>query len=258
MNSEKKAGLLFEKEALKEAFPYSLPILPTYILMGGVFGIMMANEGYSVWISLIMSVCIYAGAMQYVAVSLLASGVPLHGIVAISLGINARQFFYAIASLQRYNLGGWRKWYLIFSVTDETFALLNLREQQSKTHNIAIDSHSMQNAQTHNQKVMFYLSFLNHFYWIVGCVGGTLLGSKIAFIQHIKGLDFIIIATFVVLLYENLKSKSNHLPIFIGCITTFVCLIFDRENFLSYSLIIIVCLLLLIQKFLDITKSSPQ
>lgn len=222
--------------AFKEGFKYSLPILATYILMGAVFGIMMAKAGYSARLSLLMSIVIYAGAMQFVAVGLLAGGLPILSIVAICLSINARQFFYAIASLDRYGFRGWRKWYLVFSVTDETFAILNLREQKACIQN---------QDKIHNQKVMFFISLCNHCYWIIGCVGGTLLGGYLSFIQNINGLDFIVIATFTVILYENYKIKSNRVSIGIGMVCTIACLFFDRENFLLYSLVCIFLALLL-------------
>ncbi|RDU73192.1 branched-chain amino acid ABC transporter permease [Helicobacter aurati] len=228
--------------AFQEGFKYSLPILATYLLMGGVFGIMMAEAGYTVWLSLLMSIIIYAGAMQFVAVGLLAGGIPLLSIVAICLSINARQFFYAIASLNRYKLGGWRKWYLVFSVTDETFAILNLREQQTALQN------STQQRDGYNQKVMFFISLCNHCYWIAGCVGGTLLGSSLSFIQDIKGLDFIVVATFTILLYENYKIKSNRISIGIGILCTCICLLIDKEHFLLYSLVCVVFVLLLAYK----------
>lgn len=258
----------------KEALPYSFPIMATYIVMGGVFGVMMANAGYNVWISFLMSCVIYAGAMQYVAVSLLAGNVPLFNIIIIALGINARQFFYAIASLKRYKFHGWRKWYLIFSVTDETFAMLNLREQRlqrnaTQTNNMinpksydntakfqVADSNNFVFLESHNQKVMFYISLLNHIYWIIGCVGGTLLGNHIAFIREIKGLDFIVTATFSVLLYENLKNKNNYTPIFIGIFCTTICFFIDKDNFLSYALVSIICVLLILQKYFYADKDK--
>lgn len=231
--------------ALKEAFPYSVPIMATYVLMGGVFGVMMANLGYSAWLSLIMSVCIYAGAMQYMAVAWLAGGVSFVIIALISLSINARQFFYAIASLKRYSLEGWRRWYLIFSVTDETFALLNLREQN----NIKIES-TIDSMQLHNQKVMFYISLLNHLYWIIGCVCGTILGSELGFIRGIQGLDFIVVATFCVLLYENMRIRNNIVLVLVGVISTLFCFCLDKENFLSYSLVMIVFVALLMRPYM--------
>ncbi len=229
-----------EKKAFLEAFPYSFPIMATYILMGSVFGIMMANAGYSTWISFIMSIIIYAGAMQYIAVAWLAGGIPLVSIAIISLSVNARQFFYAIANLNRYKLGGFRRWYLIFSVTDETFAILSIREQKTKIQD-----------DIYNQKVMFYISFLNHIYWITGCTLGTLLGNSISFIKEVKGLDFIVVATFCVLLYENLRLKSNIIPILVGIISTLVCFIFDKDNFLLYSLILTICILLILQMYIN-------
>ena len=236
-----------EIRALKEAFPYSLPIMATYLLMGAVFGIMMANAGYSPWISLFMSVIIYAGALQYIAVAWLAGGVGFVSIALITLSVNARQFFYAIACLKRYSFGGWRKWYLIFSVTDETFAILNLKEQKSAQAKVMLDS----TQQIHNQKVMFYISLLNHCYWIAGCVCGTILGNEISFIRDIQGLDFIVVATFCVLLYENMRLKENILPIAIGVFSTLFCFVLDREHFLSYALVMIVCVLLIVRKYMQ-------
>ncbi|RDU63576.1 azaleucine resistance protein AzlC [Helicobacter didelphidarum] len=242
----------------KEAFSYTTPIILTYILMGGVFGVMMANAGHSAWISLLMSIIIYAGAMQFVAVSLLLLDISLFNVAAISLSINARQFFYAIASLRRYRIGGWKKWYLVFSVTDETFAILNLREQKLKqqssqdfhTYQSNQNSIIMQQLESSNQQVMFLISLLNQIYWIIGCVGGTLLGSSLSFIHHIQGLEFIVIATFSVLLYENLKYKENWIPICIGIFCTLLCFFVDREHFLSYALVLIVCILCVTQKYI--------
>ncbi len=246
LDSIKGVGLCCnEKQAIKEAFPYSIPIMATYLLMGSVFGIMMANAGYSPWLSFFMSVIIYAGAMQYIAVAWLAGGIGFMSIALISLSINARQFFYAIASLKRYKLHGWRQWYLIFSVTDETFALLNLREQ--KMHNVIAPTDSIQ--QLYNQKVMFYISLFNHCYWITGCVCGTILGNKLSFIRDIQGLDFIVVATFCVLLYENMRIQSNRLPIVVGIFSTLFCFFLDKDNFLSYALVVIVCILLAIQQY---------
>lgn len=234
-----------ESHAFREAFPYSVPIMATYLLMGGVFGIMMANSGYSAWVSLIMSVVIYAGAMQYIAVAWLAGGVGFASIALISLSVNARQFFYAIASLKRYGLNGWRRWYLIFSVTDETFALLNLREQRDVKPETLIDSAQ----QLYNQKVMFYISLLNHCYWILGCVFGTMLGNEFEFIGYIEGLEFIVVATFCVLLYENMRVRGNAISIVVGALSTIFCFCLDSENFLSYSLIMIVFVLLVMRKY---------
>lgn len=225
--------------AFKEGFRYSLPILATYVLMGTMFGIMMAKDGYSTWISLLMSIIIYAGVMQFVAIDLLAGGLPILSIIVICLSINARQFFYAIASLERYKFGSWHKWYLVFSVTDETFAILKLREQKE----------NMQTKDTiYNQKVMFFISLCNHLYWIIGCVSGTFLGGYLSFIQDIKGLDFIVVATFTVILYENYKIKSNRISVGIGIVCTIVCLFFDRDNFLLYSLVCILFALLLVYR----------
>ncbi len=100
-------------------------------------------------------------------------------------------------------------------------------------------------------KIMFYISLLNHCYWIAGCVCGTILGNEISFIRDIQGLDFIVVATFCVLLYENMRLKENMLPIAIGVFGTLFCFVLDREHFLSYALVMIVCVLLIVRKYMQ-------
>ena len=48
-----------------------------YIVLGIGFGILLQNAGYSWLYAVVMSIAIYAGSMQYVAVELLAGGASL-------------------------------------------------------------------------------------------------------------------------------------------------------------------------------------
>ena len=89
--------------ALKEAFPHTLPIFVGYILMGATFGILLQKAGFSwVW-ALGMGVIIYAGAMQFACVALLANGAGLLESFLLSLMINSRQIFYALSALSLFS-----------------------------------------------------------------------------------------------------------------------------------------------------------
>lgn len=59
---------------IKYAFRCSLPVMAGYIVLGMGFGILLESKGYGVWWAFLMSVFIYAGSMQYVAVDLLSGG----------------------------------------------------------------------------------------------------------------------------------------------------------------------------------------
>lgn len=207
--------------ALKDAFPHTIPIMLGYVFMGSVFGILLEKSGYGVLWALAMGVVIYGGTTQFVSVGLMASGVGLWESFLVVSMINARQIFYAISMLERFKKMGKKSYYMIYSLTDETLALLNLKKPKE-----GVD----------RQWFDFFISFLNQIYWIVGSVLGAWLGSKLSFDP--KGLDFVISAIFVVIFIEQWRNKTMRAPALIGIIVSLVCLcIFGAEHFLLPSLV---------------------
>ena len=66
-----------KKRDLKKAFLDTVPVMTGYLFLGFGFGLLMQQKGYGVLWSGAMSVFIYAGSMQYVAVDLLVGGAGL-------------------------------------------------------------------------------------------------------------------------------------------------------------------------------------
>src|SRR5690554_7305588 len=95
-----------------------------YLPLGAAFGILAVEMGLPVWAALLMSLLIYAGAGQFLAVALLAAGAGLVEMAVATLMLNSRHLFYGLSLLKRFQGAGWRKPYLIFSLTDETYSLL--------------------------------------------------------------------------------------------------------------------------------------
>lgn len=221
-----------KSKALKAAFPYTIPILTGYLFLGTAWGILMNSKGYSVlWTSLI-SLFTYAGSMQYVAVSLLALGFNPFSAFLMTLMVNARHLFYGIAMLDKYKGTGKLKPYLIFGLTDETFSLLC----SSKTPE-GIDKNWF----------MFFVTLLNHCYWVLGCTLGTIIGDIFTF--NTKGLDFVLTSLFVVIFLNQWKATQNHLPVFLALSGTIICrLIFGATNFLIPSMLAILVLVTLFKK----------
>ena len=91
-----------KKAELKEAFKDSLPVLAGYLVLGAGFGILLQSHGYNVWWALVMSVTIFAGSGQYLAVDLLAQAESLVTAALMTFMINARHFFYGLSMLERY------------------------------------------------------------------------------------------------------------------------------------------------------------
>ncbi len=222
-------------KTVKAAFIKSLPVFAGYIVLGIGFGVMLGKAGYGLIWALLMSVTMYAGSMQYVAVSLLTGGASLISTAVTTLLVQARHLFYGISMIDKYKGAGWRKIYLAFSLTDETYSLL-------------CDGHYPAGSNPHWYR--FFVSIFNQSYWIMGCLIGNFLGTNVPF--NSKGIEFAMTALFVTVFVEQWKSTKNHLPAIIGVVCTAVCLaIFGSEDFLIPSMISITVLLFALRKPLE-------
>ena len=67
---------LKDKATFKQAFIDTLPVMSGYLIMGAGFGMVMNSYGYPPYLSTLMAVCIYAGAMQYVGANLYLQEFP--------------------------------------------------------------------------------------------------------------------------------------------------------------------------------------
>ncbi|HCM29146.1 MAG TPA: branched-chain amino acid ABC transporter permease [Treponema sp.] len=173
------------------AFRYSVPVLLGYLAIGIAFGLLLVDAGYPAWLALVMSLFMYAGAAQFIAVGLFASGASLAEAALITLVVNARHLAYGVSMMKRFGVAGRLKPYLVFSLTDETFALLSSLPD-SRIDGIEEEDRSA---------FMFLVSALDQSYWVAGSVIGAVAGSLLPF--KLDGLDFALTALFVVLMVEQ-------------------------------------------------------
>ena len=92
--------------ALKAAFPNTIPIFAGFWFLALAYGIYMNVSGFSFWYPMLMSLTIFAGSMEFVTVHLLLGAFhPLQALV-MTLMINARHLFYGISMLDRFKSTG--------------------------------------------------------------------------------------------------------------------------------------------------------
>ena len=91
-----------KKNLLRAAFLDTVPVLTGYVFLGFGFGIVMHQSGYGGLWPIAMSLCIYAGSMQYMAGSLLTGGASLLTTALTTLVVNARHLFYGISMVDAY------------------------------------------------------------------------------------------------------------------------------------------------------------
>lgn len=214
--------------ALKAAFLVTIPVLTGYIFLGMAFGILLEAKGYG-WIwALLMSMCIFAGSMQYVAISLLTAAFDPLAAFVMTLMVNARHLFYGLSMLDRFKGTGKFKPYLIFGLTDETFSVLCGPEPPEDVP---------------KNWYMFWVTILDQSYWVAGSVIGSVLGSVITF--NTKGLDFVLTALFIVIFVGQWEETDHHIPALIGIFMTVVCrIVFGSDSFLIPAMAgILICLL---------------
>ena len=219
------------KAAFFAAFPNTIPILAGFLFLGIAYGIYMNQSGFKFYYPMFMSFIIFAGSVEFATVSwLLGSFDPLN-IFFLTLMINARHLFYGLSMLEKYNIPGWKKLYLIYGMCDESFSI-----------NATVDVPK----DIDKGLFMFFVTMLNQIYWVAGATIGGIFGSFIPF--YTKGIEFVMTALFVVIFLENWLKEKDHSASVIGLFISFICLtIFKGTNFIIPSMIIILSVLTLLR-----------
>lgn len=224
----------------KYAFKQSVPIMAGYIVLGMGFGVLLESKGYGVLWAIAMSVFIYAGSMQYVAINLITGGASLIAAALMTLMVNARHLFYGISMLEKYKNTGWKKFYLIFGMCDESFTV-----------NCTVDPPE----DVDRGWFMFFVNALNQFYWVAGATSGALLGYVIHF--NTKGIDFVMTALFVVMFINQWEEAEDHKPALVGVICSVICLIlFGSDNFILPAMASIILCFLGMKKYEEKRKKE--
>lgn len=220
------------KKTFKRALIDSLPIMAGYVIMGMGFGVLIQKEGYNFIWAAVMGLTILGGSMQYVAVDLLGSAVSFLTTAVMTIMINGRYFFYGLSMLEKYRKVKKGRWYLQFALTDETYSLVSTMDT-SKPENKGICLHAY----------YFLLSALNHFYWVIGCTVGALLGELANFDS--RGMEFAMTALFVTIFVDQWREAKNHFSAIFGVVISIIfILIFGSNNFVIPAMLVLTIVLM--------------
>ena len=213
-------------KTLRRAFLATVPVMAGYLVLGTAYGILLADKGYSVLLGLAQSLFIFAGSMQFVGINLLAGGASLVSAAVMTLLVNARHLFYGFTMLEKYRNTGKMKPYLIFGLTDETFALVVNDAPEGVNRNL----------------YFFLVTLFDQCWWVTGTLIGCLAGSAMTF--NTEGIDFAMTALFVVIFTEQILEASDYLPAITGVAASVICLIiFGPDRFLIPAMLAITAVL---------------
>lgn len=167
------------------------PIVLGYVPIGFAYGVLAGKSGLSDANTLLMSLIVFAGSSQFIAVGLFASGTGPAAVILTTFVVNLRHMLMA-ASLAPF-LSGWKKRHLAwfaFELTDETFALHTAKANQLAECRLEALSLNM-TAQAS---------------WVAGTILGIVASGLIGDVKPL-GLDYALAAMFIGLLVGQCENR---------------------------------------------------
>jgi len=212
----------------------TIPVMMGYIPLGMAFGLLLSKLLIPWYYAFFMSAFIYAGSGQFLVLTLFASQATILEIGIATFLLNLRHTFYGLSMISTFKTFSWKKHYLIFSLTDETFALLKTTDVPEQN----------------REKAYLLISFLNQCYWIVGSIIGAMLGNILPF--NYEGIEFSLTALFVVLSIELYKKNRLHKPFFVALIIgLFGMVLFPPQKMLILSLCVAAFVLIVFKRSME-------
>ena len=192
-----------------------------FVPLGIAFGLLFQDLGYPWYFASLMGIIVYAGAAQFMAIGFLSAGLGVVEIAMSTFFLNSRHMFYGLSFLESFGNWNIRKLYLIFGMTDETYALLTtIKVPESFV----------------KERYYLYITLFAQFYWVLGCTIGAILADVLTF--NTDGMEFAATALFVVLLIEQWIIVRRLLPFIVGFISSIIALVFFINHMLLTAIII--------------------
>lgn len=186
--------------ALRDCTPVVLGVIPFGITCG-IMGLTAQMSGLETFL---MSVLVFAGAAQFICITMLEAGLVGWGIIILTtLLVNLRHLIMG-SSLAPYmtKLPFSLQAFLAFFMTDESYALTISRIHKTR----------------YSVTYQLIVSTMLYFVWVLATLVGVVLGSYISD-PLTWGLDFAMPATFLVLLIPLLKDRINFIVFGIAAVT---------------------------------------
>lgn len=173
----------------------ALPVVFGYFPIGAAYGVLAHQAGLTLFETALLSVFVYAGSAQFIAVAMWQAGAGVVSIIFTTFFVNLRHFLMSAALspyLGRYSKG----WLACFGgeLTDETFAVHSAKLRAGEA--------------GYGGSTLLVVNQASHLAWTVSSVLGYLIGTSLGNPERL-GLDFALPAMFVALLFMQLRRKLD-------------------------------------------------
>ncbi|MFZ0565108.1 MAG: AzlC family ABC transporter permease [Chlamydiales bacterium] len=215
---------------MKTAFKLSLPAICCYFPLGMVYGLVFTQSGYPAYLAPLFSAFIYAGAMQFLALTVLLAGGSLFTVLLAVIPLGIRNIFYGMTLFERFkNYNPFLRAYLAHGLVDATYSIL-------------VTGPCFKDKKQEARYVIALTVFI-HLSWILG----TLLGAVADSLFELPaGLEFALTAFFAASAVEQIRKKGEIKPVIIAFASTALALVAASQHlFLAGIGIAALCILAL-------------
>ncbi|PPA72387.1 AzlC family ABC transporter permease [Jeotgalibacillus proteolyticus] len=197
-----------QRSEFKSGLHAGMSIAVGYMPIALTFGLLAKTTGLSLAETVLMSLLVFAGASQYISLSLIAAGVGIAVIIFNTFIVNIRHFLMSASlneKMEKDSLG--KKALYAFGLTDETFSVIATREGKSTT------------------SFAFGVMLIAYGSWVINSGIGHLIGASLpVFLQ--AAMSIALYAMFVGLLIPSVKKsvKVFYLALTAGALNSILTL----------------------------------
>ncbi len=171
----------------------AMPVVLGYLPIGFAYGVLAINAGLSIIQTVLMSIIVYAGSAQLIAVSLFAQAIHPLSIIATTFIVNLRHMLMSAALAP--HMRDWKSYQVIlfsFELTDESFGVHSLRFDRGEN----------------QPKSTILINFICQSAWVLGSLLGAVAGNLIQDVRPFA-LDYALPAMFIALLILQIKNRKH-------------------------------------------------
>lgn len=207
-SSEIRAGI-------KESWAVALGLIP----LGLAFGLLVTQSGFAWWWAPIFSIVIYAGSMEFLALTLITGGAgPLSAAITAFM-VNFRHIFYGLTYPRDRIASIIGRAYSTYSLTDEAYAIVSARPEAGNISSVRL----------------LTIQVFCHTLWVLSGVAGALAG--VALPSGIQGMEFALTALFVVLAWEAFRNNQDWSLPFFAIVLSVIAALISTQKMLIIALV---------------------
>lgn len=185
---------------MNKAIKHSIPALLCYFPLGIVYGLLFVQHGHPWYFAPLFSVFVFAGAMQFLALSLALAGASTFTILLAIIPLGIRNVFYGMTMIERFKpLSPFWRAYLAYGLVDATYSIL-----------VANPPRSDGIEEKHYIKT---LTICIHLSWVLGTLVGAVVDNLFSLPE---GLEFCLVAFFAASAVEHIRTKKEVRPLVIA------------------------------------------